>query len=162
MNKLLANSLYKLCDRLFRHVPNSYCNTNNATNYLPRPLFVILDLHAKVNEFIPADETEKRDSVFVQVGDQRAEVEMDSTNFSTCRLSTTLRCPKEQIVLAGGMTYQSGNAKDQPNMYLFVKTSVHTIAEDESDWTRNSKNSESDAASKNSKSSVKEKATSKK
>lgn len=99
--------------------------------------FVILDLHAKVNELVEADPGEKKPSIFVKFGDnEQAEVELDHANYVSYRLSTTVRCPKEQVVLAGSMTYDPNEKGDeQPILYLFVKTSVHTITEDESDWT---------------------------
>jgi len=49
-------------------------------------------------------------------------------------LNTTLRCPKEQVVLAGSMTLDPNSDQEHPNIYVFVKTMVHTITEDKSDW----------------------------
>jgi len=97
--------------------------------------YVILDLHAKVNELTPPAEGAKKPKVFVRISDgESAEVELDHADYVSYRLSTTLRCPKEQVVLAGGMTYDTATESDQPNLYLFVKVSVHTIEEDKSDW----------------------------
>jgi hypothetical protein len=97
--------------------------------------FVILDLHAKVNELTAQDKGESKPKVFVHLqGGEKAEVELDFANYISYRLNTTLRCPKEQVVLAGGMTYDPSAESDQPNLYLFVKVSVHTIEEDKSDW----------------------------
>ena len=95
--------------------------------------FVILDVHAKANEL--TSEKEKKPSVFVHINEtEKAEVELDHGNYVSYRLNTTVRCPKEQIVLAGGMTYDPSANEEHPNLYLFVKASVHTITEDESDW----------------------------
>jgi hypothetical protein len=99
--------------------------------------FVILDLHAKVNELITPEADTKPPSIFVKFGENdTAEVELDHANYVSYRLSTTVRCPKEQVVLAGGMTYDPNAEADVPNLYLFVKTSVHTITEDKSDWSK--------------------------
>lgn len=97
--------------------------------------FVVLDLHAKVNELIHDEDAPQR-SVFARVdgSEENAEVKLDSAEYIAYRMSTTVRCPKEQVVLAGGMTYDSTTDSDQPNLYLFVKVSVHTIEEDKSDW----------------------------
>jgi hypothetical protein len=97
--------------------------------------FVILDLHAKVNELTAPAKDEKKPKVFVHLAEgETAEVELDHADYISYRLNTTLRCPKEQVVLAGGMTYDATADTDQPNLYLFVKVSVHTIEEDKSDW----------------------------
>ena len=55
------------------------------------------------------------------------------------QIGTTVRCPKEQVVLAGSMTYDVNADSDQPDLYLFVKVAVHTITEDKSDWDANKK-----------------------
>ena len=64
----------------------------------------------------------------------RDRVKLDHADFLTCRLSTTLRCPREQVVLAGSMTLDPNSDQEHPNIYVFVKTLVHTITEDKSDW----------------------------
>ena len=96
--------------------------------------FVILDLHAKLNQLSKPEEGEEQPTVFVDDDKQRTEVKLDHADFVTCRLSTTLRCPKEQVVLAGSMTLDPNSDQENPNIYVFVKTSVHTITEDKSDW----------------------------
>ncbi|MFT5299763.1 MAG: hypothetical protein ACI814_000536 [Mariniblastus sp.] len=101
--------------------------------------FVIVDLHAKVNELIEPDPEAKKPSIFVQLNNgETAEVQLDHADFVSYRLNTTLRCPKNQVVLAGGMTFNPIADEELPNLYLFVKTSVHTITEDKSDWTNDS------------------------
>ncbi len=96
--------------------------------------FVILDLQARFNQLSEPGEGAQRPTVFVTEDKQRAEVKLDHADFVTCRLNTTLRCPKEQVVLAGSMTLDPNSEMENPNIYLFVKTSVHTITEDKSDW----------------------------
>ncbi len=99
--------------------------------------FVILDLQAKVNELLTADEEAKKPTIFVRYGEnEKAEVELDHADYVSYRLSTTVRCPKDQVVLAGGMTYDPNAEQEVPNLYLFVKTSIHTIEEDKSDWSK--------------------------
>ena len=117
--------------------------------------FVVLDLHAKVNELVEmqlneqaggeADEdnqTNEKQSIFVHLPNgEKAEVELDNGEYISYRLNTTVRCPKEQVVLAGSMTYDANADGEQPDLYLFVKVSVHTINEDESDWNSGPKSS---------------------
>ena len=100
--------------------------------------FVILDLHAKLNQLSEPKEGDQRPTVFVTEDEQTAEVKLDHADFLTCRLSTTLRCPKEQVVLAGSMTLDPNSDQEHPNIYVFVKTLVHTITEDKSDWVPDS------------------------
>lgn len=106
--------------------------------------FVILDLHAKFNELSKPAEGEEQPSVFVVDDKEKAEVKLDHVDFVTCRLNTTLRCPTEQVVLAGSMTFDPNSDEEHPNIYVFVKTFVHTITEDKSDWTPDNKNADSD------------------
>ena len=97
--------------------------------------FVVVDLHAKVNEFIKPVEDAAQPSVFAYTDNgDKAEVKLGSTEYIAYRLNTTIRCPKEKVVLAGSMTYDSNSSVPQPNLYLFVKATVHTITEDKSDW----------------------------
>ena len=105
--------------------------------------FVVLDLHAKVNELVEEPQIDKeggesaksKQSIFVHLPNgEKAEVELDNGEYISYRLNTTVRCPKEQVVLAGSMTYDASAEGDQPDLYLFVKVSVHTINEDKSDW----------------------------
>lgn len=102
--------------------------------------FVILDMHAKVNELME-DETAQPQAVFAYINNSevKAEVKIDSAEYIAYRMSTTVRCPKDQVVLAGGMTYDTTSDSDQPNLFLFVKVSVHTIDEDKSDWGNEAK-----------------------
>ena len=96
--------------------------------------FVILDLHAKFNQLSKPEKNEEQPTIFVQDDKLKSEVKLDHADFLTCRLNTTLRCPKEQVVLAGSMTLDPNSDNEQPNIYVFVKTMVHTITEDKSDW----------------------------
>lgn len=105
--------------------------------------FVVVDLHAKVNEFLDVED-EKKSSIFSQTSNgEKVEVKLDSADYIAHRMSTTLRCPKEQIVLAGGMTYDQVDS-EQPNLYLFVKATVHTINEDKSDWNKEKANAKTE------------------
>ena len=102
-----------------------------------------MDLHAKVNEFLDVED-EKKSSIFSQTSNgEKVEVKLDSADYIAHRMSTTLRCPKEQIVLAGGMTYDQVDS-EQPNLYLFVKATVHTINEDKSDWNKEKANAKTE------------------
>ena len=117
--------------------------------------FVVLDLHSKVNELLSdkeqsVDKTKGSDeeespassspsnpsrTVFAYSPDgTRMEVVLDPTDYATHHLSTTLRCPKQAVVLAGGMKFEGSTESDTSNLYLFVRTLVHTIDEDKSDW----------------------------
>jgi hypothetical protein len=99
--------------------------------------FVILDLKAKVNEFLKPAADADRPTVFVEHSKaDRIEIQLDSAEYMAYRLNSTIRCPKDKIVLVGGMTHGGNVKSDQPELYVFVKTMVHTIQEDESDWTR--------------------------
>lgn len=92
--------------------------------------FLILDLHTRVNEFIEAeDEVAQRVSASGKSG-QAISMDLDNRSYVSYRLSTTVRCPNNEVVLAGGMTYDSNQQTEQPNLYLFVKTAIHTIEED--------------------------------
>lgn len=106
--------------------------------------FVILDLHAKVNELAKPEEDAEQRSIFVlgEKGDDngKVEIKLDHVDYVSCRLNTTVRCPKGEVVLAGSMTYDPNSDQEHPNIYLFVKTSVHTITEDKSDWARDDTN----------------------
>ena len=62
--------------------------------------FVILDLQAKLNELVPND---RRVKLTVDQGEKETSIELDNTDYQTCRFSSTLRCPKDQVVLAGSL-----------------------------------------------------------
>lgn len=97
--------------------------------------YVILDLHARLNKLLAQDADQASPKIFVQPeGSAAIEVPLDQGDFLACRLSTTLRCPRDQVVLAGSMTSDPNATAENPDIYLFFKTSVHTITEDESDW----------------------------
>lgn len=97
--------------------------------------FVVLDLHAKVNQFLETKEGAVLPSAFAYTDSgEKVEVTFDAADYIAYRMSTTVRCPKEKMVLAGSMTFDSNSAIEQPNLYVFVKASVHTIKEDKSDW----------------------------
>lgn len=93
--------------------------------------FVILDLQAKLNKLVRGDRVER---IVAEHEDQKAEVELDDVDYLACRFSSTLRCPKDQIVLAGSMTSDPTAEGEAPEILIFVRVSVHTIEEDQSDW----------------------------
>lgn len=105
--------------------------------------FVILDLHTRVNEAVADSEHDEQKSskpVLASASGSNGEiftVELDPAEYVAYRMSTTLRCPKNRIMLAGGMTYDEHQKTEHPNLYLFVRTHVHTIEEDQSDGLSN-------------------------
>ena len=95
--------------------------------------FVILDLQAKLNKLVRGDRVER---IAVEHEDKKAEIELDDIDYLACRFSSTLRCPKDQVVLAGSMTADTTAEGETPEILIFVRVSVHTIAEDQSDWKK--------------------------
>jgi len=93
--------------------------------------YVILDLRAKINELVRG---ERDEVIFVENEGKRMEVKLDDTDCVACRFNSTLRCPKDQVVLAGSMTWDPAAEDESPEIHVFVKVSVHTIEEDQSDW----------------------------
>lgn len=93
--------------------------------------FVILDLQAKLNKLIRGERGER---IAVEHEDKKAEIEIDNVDYLACRFSSTLRCPKNQIVLAGSMTSDPTAGGEAAEILIFVRVSVHTIEEDQSDW----------------------------
>ena len=96
--------------------------------------FVILDLQAKINELIK--QPEPGDTIFVEGSKKRVEVQLDNTDYVSCRFNSTLRCPDDQVVLAGSMSWDPSSEHENPEVYLFVRASIHTIEEDQSDWKK--------------------------
>ena len=97
--------------------------------------YVILDVQAMANRLLVAEEG-KRQSVFSNVDGVRNEVILDDTSYATSRFSSTIRCPKDKVVLAGSMTFESEDSDKAPELFVFVRACVHTIEEDKSDWKR--------------------------
>ena len=95
--------------------------------------YVILDLQAKLNQLLPNEQTR---SMFVENAGKRIEVKLDDIDYLTSRFNSTLRCPKDEIVLAGSMTSDPNAESDSPEILVFVRASVHTIEEDLSDWKK--------------------------
>lgn len=94
--------------------------------------FVILDLHTRVNEMIKDDPAIDPQKIVARsrTGEDIS-VPLDNAKYVSYRLSTTIRCPKDEVILAGGMTFDSKQEDNQPNLYLFVRTRIHTIEEDQ-------------------------------
>ena len=95
--------------------------------------FVILDLQAKINELVDGKNTGNKERIFLDEAEKKHEVQLDNLDFVSCRFSSTLRCPKDKVILAGSMTFDPSETEENPEVYLFVKASVHTIEEDQSD-----------------------------
>ena len=97
--------------------------------------FVVLDLHTRVVELSDVAEAPKLTVSNLVKAQQSVSVDLDRRgDCLPFRLITTLRCPKDAVILAGGMTHASPTAgEDEPNLYVFVKTRIHTIEEDQSD-----------------------------
>jgi hypothetical protein len=96
--------------------------------------FLVLDLHTRVAELLDAADDVIRPAISIRDRQgNRTEMMLDRAEYASCRLSTTIRCPKDRVVLAGGMTYDKALSADRPGLYLFVRTAIHTIQEDVSD-----------------------------
>lgn len=93
--------------------------------------FVILDLQTRVNELLEQDDESTPTRVVgrSKSGDEIS-VPLDHGDYVSYRLSTTIRCPKDEVILAGGMTYDSSSEAEQTNLYFFVRSGIHTIEED--------------------------------
>ena len=96
--------------------------------------FAIIDLKTAVTELLPptADAKPLESSVRTLDG-QTLTVALDDCDVSCYRMSTTLRCPTSQIVLAGGMTGTTDRAESQLELFVFVRATTHAIHEDASD-----------------------------
>jgi hypothetical protein len=90
--------------------------------------FLILDIHTRVNEYTESDEGESDKAVAHGNSGEEFSVALNKRPYVSYRLSTTVRCPNNDVVLAGGMTYDS--PRQRQNLYLFVKSNIHTIEED--------------------------------
>ena len=94
--------------------------------------FVILDLHTRVNETVESDAAVARVVAKSKSG-EALELELDPASYVSFRLSTTIRCPKDEVVLAGGLTYDSVAGGENPNLYLFIRATIHEIEPDENE-----------------------------
>ena len=95
--------------------------------------FVILDLQAKLNELVNGGRGER---ISVEKEGGETTIQLDDMDYLSCQFSSTLRCPKNQIVLAGSMTSNPSAESETPEILIFVRVSVHTIEEDQSDWKK--------------------------
>jgi hypothetical protein len=95
--------------------------------------FVILDLRAKLNELSSRVDELSNKEIFLDNDSTRLGVKLDHLDFVGCRFSSTLRCPKNEVVLAGSMTRDPSSGEEKPEIYIFIKVMVHTIEEDRSD-----------------------------
>lgn len=92
--------------------------------------FVILDLHTRVNEYSKTEGANANNIVARGKNGNELSMPLENRPFISYRLSTTVRCPNNEVVLAGGMTYDNNQDVSQSDLYLFVKTNIHTIEED--------------------------------
>ncbi|MEM9410614.1 MAG: hypothetical protein AAGA30_05845, partial [Planctomycetota bacterium] len=88
--------------------------------------YLILDLHTRINEYKDAGEGTPSQIVASGRDGNEFSVPLNSRPYHSYRLSTTIRCPNNEVVLAGGMNSDSANS----NLYVFVRSKVHTIEED--------------------------------
>ncbi len=96
--------------------------------------FAIIDLKTAVTELLPPTADAKPLEASVRTLDgQTLTVALDDCDVSCYRMSTTLRCPTSQIVLAGGMTGTTDRAESQLELFVFVRATTHAIQEDASD-----------------------------
>ena len=99
--------------------------------------YVVLDVHNRINELNPlaplksaAEPVENRTpSAAVDPAELAALIERP--DYSTYELSTTVRCPRDEVVLVGGVESIESGAEPAPQMYLFVKTSIYNVVLDE-------------------------------
>ncbi len=94
---------------------------------------VLLDIHSRV--CLPEDLKLAQQEVVQKVledGELGQIVRsIDKSRLSVHRFSTTLRVPVGQPMLVGGMTFSSQPKLGEPNLYLFVKTSVQELRAEE-------------------------------
>ncbi|HEY4312507.1 MAG TPA: hypothetical protein VGN12_23870 [Pirellulales bacterium] len=94
---------------------------------------VVLDVHSRVARLKkPAVKQAQISAKEQTIRATPAEIvdAIDRPVLTTHRLSTTLRVPTNQTVLVGGMTFESQPEAGDPNLYLFVKTSVQDLREE--------------------------------
>jgi hypothetical protein len=95
--------------------------------------YVVLDVHSRVARLKkPAVKQAQISTKELPTRVTPAEIvdAIDRPTLTTHRLSTTLRVPTDQTVLVGGMTFESQPEAGDPNLYLFVKTSVQDLREE--------------------------------
>lgn len=92
--------------------------------------FVTVDFRTQVSARQSSEANTPRVETRVQLHDgQIVGIEMDNSKFNTYRLSTSLRCPIQRVVLAGGMAAPGSDASGS-QMFVFVQAALHTIRED--------------------------------
>lgn len=91
--------------------------------------YVVLDIHSRVN--LMAEEPAAKAGAGLQPEAQPLQVvaALDRPRLVVHRLSTTLRVPVDRVALVGGMTLDEGNGPSG-TLYLFVKTSIQELYED--------------------------------
>lgn len=99
---------------------------------------VLLDIHSRVclpkdvkpaENQQPAPAQQKAVEKMLASGGPAEIVDViDKSQLAVQRFSTTLRVPVGQPMLVGGMTFSSLPKPGEPNLYLFVKTSVQELS----------------------------------
>ena len=101
--------------------------------------YVVIDVHSRVSQLRERGVAEKPVEVALREVDEQGnavqekrtvEASIDRPLLMNHRLSTTLRVPVDQPVLVGGMTFESDPAPGEPNLYLFVETSVRELKDE--------------------------------
>jgi hypothetical protein len=100
--------------------------------------FVLLDLRTQVLNILDPGEAVDRSAAAPDSDPLKAQPhpvapELDNPKFISYRMSTTVRCPKEKVVLAGGMTFDGAVPRDDMDLVVFVKSQIHTITPDRSE-----------------------------
>ena len=97
--------------------------------------YVVLDVHSRVSRLRkPAAKpraTEDRPPPDRTITPEEVVSALDRPTLTTHRLSTTLRIPVDRTVLVGGMTFESKPAGGDSELYLFVRSSVQELRDDE-------------------------------
>jgi len=102
---------------------------------------VLLDIHSRVclpQETRPAENQQPApaqqgavEKMLASGGPAEIVEVIDKSQLSVQRFSTTLRVPVGEPMLVGGMTFSSLPKRGEPNLYLFVTTSVQELRTDE-------------------------------
>lgn len=113
--------------------------------------YVVIDVHSRVSQLRERGVAGNPVEVAVKKVDEQGEaveekrtVEafIDRPLLMNHRLSTTLRVPVDQPVLVGGMTFESAPAPGEPNLYLFVETSVRELKDESEEAAADTKGEE--------------------
>ena len=98
--------------------------------------YVVLDVHNRINELVNGGVVAKENLSSIPdaaTTTDPAEVVnlLDRPNYSTYELSTTVRCPRDEIVLVGGAESIGEKSDNGSHLFMFVKTSVYNVVLDD-------------------------------